>query len=192
MMKEAELKPGEVDAGRIGFVLGPRLNAAGRMADAIASYNLLMASSVEEAAELAMQLALQNRKRQQQMNEMIEHAREQIRALGDELIYVLASREYTAGIAGLVASRIKDEFYRPTLVIALEEADGKSKGSARSIEAFNIASALDECDGLLEKHGGHAAAAGFTICNDQIDQFRSCLDAIAARHLTPDDPLSEG
>jgi len=185
MLKEAGLERGQVDAGKIGFVLGPRLNAAGRLDDAMASYKLLTTSSAEEAAALAQQLSAQNRERQQLMKEMVERAREEVRGFGDELIYVLASPAYMAGIAGLVASRITEEFYRPTLVVALEEE--QSKGSARSIAAFHITKALDECRDLLIQHGGHAAAAGFTIRNDNIDALRDKLRGIANRELTVDD-----
>jgi len=187
MLEEAGLEPEQVDATAIGFVLGPRLNAAGRLDHAMASYKLLTTPSIEEAVGLAQQLGAQNRERQQRMNEMVEMARQEVLALGDDLIYILAHPAYTVGIAGLVASRITEEFYRPTLVIALEE--GQSKGSARSISAFHITKALDECKDLLVKHGGHAAAAGFTICNDKLDAFRARLREIAARQLTPQDLL---
>jgi single-stranded-DNA-specific exonuclease len=187
MLEEAGLEPEQVDATAIGFVLGPRLNAAGRLDHAMASYKLLTTPSIEEAVRLAQQLGAQNRERQQRMNEMVEMARQEVLALGDDLIYILAHPAYTVGIAGLVASRITEEFYRPTLVIALEE--GQSKGSARSISAFHITKALDECKDLLVKHGGHAAAAGFTICNDKLDAFRARLREIAARQLTPQDLL---
>jgi len=182
MLAEAQLQKGQVGAATIGFILGPRLNAAGRLDSAMASYNLLTTSLVEEAARLAKQLGAQNRERQRLMREMVELAREEVHAQGDALIYVLANKAYKAGIAGLVASRITEEFYRPTLVIALEE--GQSRGSARSIATFHITKALDECRDLLLRYGGHAAAAGFTISNDKIDEFRSRLCHIAARQLT--------
>jgi len=185
MLAEAELQKGQVSAATIGFVLGPRLNAAGRLDDAMASYNLLATSSAEEAAALAQQLGAQNRERRRLTREMVEQAREEVGVLGDDLIYVLASSDYTAGIAGLVAGRITEEFYRPTLVIALEEE--QSKGSARSIKGFHITKALDQCEALLVTYGGHTAAAGFTISNDQIDEFRSRMRDIAARQLTADD-----
>ncbi|MGQ9493593.1 MAG: single-stranded-DNA-specific exonuclease RecJ [Anaerolineae bacterium] len=185
MLEEAGLQPEQVDATAIGFVLGPRLNAAGRLDTAMASYKLLTTSSTDEAVLLAQQLGTQNRERQQRMNEMVEKARQEVLALGDNLIYILASSDYTVGIAGLVASRIMEEFYRPTLVIALEEQ--QSKGSARSISAFHITKALDECQDLLVKHGGHAVAAGFTIHNDKLDALRARLHEIASKQLTPQD-----
>ncbi len=185
MMKEAGLEPGQVDAGKIGFVLAPRLNAAGRLDEALASYNLLTTDSVGQASALAEQVGAQNRERQQLMNTMVEQAREEVRSLGEERLYVLASTAYLAGIAGLVASRITEEFYRPTLVIAVEEEE--SRGSGRSILGFHVTRALDECGDLLVRHGGHAAAAGFTIRNDNIDAFRERMLGIAERELVEED-----
>jgi single-stranded-DNA-specific exonuclease len=108
--------------------------------------------------------------------------------MGNERVYILADASYGAGIAGLVASRIVEEYYRPTLVIALE--DERSKGSARSVQGFHITKALDECQALLERHGGHSAAAGFTIRNTNIDAFRQKMQAIAASQLTDNDLVS--
>jgi single-stranded-DNA-specific exonuclease len=185
MLAEAAVKPDGVSAGTIGYVLGPRLNAAGRLDHAMASYELLTTSSPEEAATLAQKLGAQNRERQQLMLQMVEQARQEVLARGDEPVYVLASPVYTVGIAGLVASRITEEFYRPTIVIALEGEE--SKGSARSISAFHITQALDTCKGLLVKHGGHAAAAGLTIRNENIGALRDALSTIAREQLTDDD-----
>nr|MBC7245793.1 single-stranded-DNA-specific exonuclease RecJ [Chloroflexota bacterium] len=185
MLEEAGLQPEQVDTTTIGFVLGPRLNAAGRLDTAMASYKLLTTSSMDEAVPLAQQLGAQNRERQQLMNDMVEKARQEVLALGDDLIYILADPTYSVGIAGLVASRITEEFYRPTLVIAVGEE--QSKGSARSIGAFHITKALDACEDLLVKHGGHAAAAGFTIHNENLDAFCVKLREIAANQLTPQD-----
>jgi single-stranded-DNA-specific exonuclease len=185
MLAEAEVRPEGVSAGTVGFVLGPRLNAAGRLDSAMAGYELLTTFSTEEAARLAQKLGAQNRERQQLMQQMVEQARQEVLARGDEPVYVLASPGYTVGIAGLVASRITEEFYRPTIVIALEGEE--SKGSARSISAFHITQALDACEGLLVKHGGHAAAAGLTIKNENIGALREALSAIAQEQLADED-----
>jgi single-stranded-DNA-specific exonuclease len=187
MLAEAQVRPERVDAGTVGYVLGPRLNAAGRLDNAMASYNLLTASSAEEATGLAQHLGTQNHERQQRMMQMVAQARQEVQALGEQPVYVLASEAYTVGIAGLVASRITDEFYRPTIVIALE--GGQSKGSARSISAFHITNALDEYGGLMVKHGGHAAAAGLTIKNENIGALRDALNALARQQLTDEDWL---
>jgi single-stranded-DNA-specific exonuclease len=185
MLQEAQLEQGQISAGTVGFVLGPRLNAAGRLDDAMVSYKLLTTSCKEEATALAQQLGAQNRERQRLMHEMVAHARDQVQKLGDDKVYVLADRSYQAGIAGLVASRIQEEFYRPALVIALE--DDQSKGSARSINGFHITRALKQCGRLLVKYGGHSAAAGFTIRNEDIEAFRDRLRDIAARELSEED-----
>ncbi len=189
MLAEAQVKPEGVTAGTVGFVLGPRLNAAGRLDNAMASYELLTTSSPEKAGQLAQKLGTQNRERQQLMQQMVEQARQEVLARGNEPVYVLASPAYAVGIAGLVASRITDEFYRPSIVIALDETE--SKGSARSISAFHITRALDACQGLLVKHGGHAAAAGLTIKNENIDALREALNAIAREQLTDEDWVPE-
>lgn len=189
MLAEAEVKPEKVNTGTVGFVLGPRLNAAGRLDSAMASYELLTTSSAEEAARLAQELGTQNRERQQLMQQMVEHARQEVLARGDEPVYVLANPLYTVGIAGLVASRVTEEFYRPSIVIALEEEE--SKGSARSISAFHITQALDACRDLLVKHGGHAAAAGLTIKNENIGALRNALSTIAHEQLVAEDWVPE-
>jgi len=185
MLKESGLTPERLDATAVGFVLAPRLNAAGRLDDALAAYRLLTTDSAEEAEALAQAIGAQNQQRQKMMHEMVEQARQEVLSLGDERIYVLANTCYHIGIAGLVASRITEEFYRPTLIIALEEDE--SKGSARSIAGLHITNALDECDGLLLRHGGHSAAAGFQLKNENIDALRDCLRVIAKRELTDED-----
>ena len=185
MLQEAGVLPENVDAYVIGFVLGPRLNAAGRLESAFASYKLLTTSSQEEARVLAEQLGAQNRERQKLMLEGVEKARQEVAALGDQRVYVLADESYLVGLAGLVSSRITEEFYRPSVVIALEA--GVSRGSARSISAFHITRALDECSELMERHGGHSAAAGLTIRNENIAKLRSELLRIADRDLTEQD-----
>jgi single-stranded-DNA-specific exonuclease len=189
MLSEAGVKPGQVHAATVGFVLGPRLNAAGRLDSAFASYELLVTSSTPDAARLAQQLGAQNRERQRLTREMVERARSQVLEAGDAKAYVLADEAYQAGIAGLVASRVQDEFYRPTLVIALGEDEGK--GSARSIAGFHITRALEECDKLLVRFGGHSAAAGFTIRNDRIGAFRQKMLEIADRSLREEDLIAQ-
>ncbi len=191
LLREAGVQPGEVSSGTAGFVLGPRLNAAGRLDDAAPSYQLLTTSSAPEAAALAQQLEAQNRERQRLTQEMVELARRQVLEIGEARAYVLADRAYDAGIAGLVASRIKDEFYRPTVVIALGQSE--SKGSARSIAGFHITQALEDCEKLLARFGGHSAAAGFTIRNEHIPAFRDRMVEIAELRIDEEDlaaPLS--
>ncbi len=182
MLEEAKLTPGKVDATAIGFVLGPRINAAGRLASAEISYNLLMAPDMETAKPLAKQVADLNHQRQEQTQQLVELARQRIdtEAAG-RYLYLIADRIFHPGIVGLVAGRLAEEYYRPVLVA--EIGDEQTHGSARSIPDFNITEALDDCRELLVRHGGHAAAAGFTVRNENLDALRGRLEQAAAEKL---------
>jgi len=182
----AGLKPGAVDATAIGYVLGPRLNAAGRLAEAKAAYQLLVTSDPAEAQELAATLDGLNRERQRLTRDAHEMARRIVGAAEDDgpLLFV-AAPEFLPGIVGLVASRLLDEFYRPAVVV--EVSEGFSRGSCRSIEGFHMAEALQACDELLVRHGGHAAAAGFTVDNRNLEPLARRLQAMAAQQLSADD-----
>jgi single-stranded-DNA-specific exonuclease len=182
LMAQAGVQPGRVDATTIGFVLGPRLNAAGRLEHAEAAYELLVTDDLFRAAELAQQLDSQNRERQSLTQATVAGARQVILEDGiSRPLYLITHPEFNTGIVGLVSSRLTEEFYRPTLVAQRGEA--YTKGSARSIPEFHITSALDECADLLERYGGHSAAAGFTLRNDNVPDFEARLLAIAEREL---------
>ncbi len=179
----AGLKPGDVDAASIGYVLGPRLNAAGRLCDAEMAYRLLLTEDPVEAVELADELDSLNRQRQELTRVVHEKARELVsRASGESYLLFAADSGFPAGIAGLVAGRLTDEFYRPAVVV--EVGDKVARGSGRSIPEFDIADALEECEPLLVKHGGHPAAAGFTVTNDQLRRLAERLCRIAAEQLS--------
>lgn len=182
MIAQAGLKPGQIEATTIGFVLGPRLNAAGRLDDAITSYDLLTCRSPDQAANLARELEELNRHRQRLTAEALEQAKEQVLMAGeDERLFFAAGEEFLAGIVGLVAGRLTEEFYRPAVVVELGPAE--SHGSARSIPEFNITAALDQCSDLLVRYGGHAAAAGFTVANDNLEVLQERLQELAAEQL---------
>ena len=182
MIAQVGLKLGQIDAAAIGFVLGPRLNAAGRMDDAATSYDLLTCRSPDEAANLAQELEELNRRRQRLTAETLERAKEQVLMAGeDEKLLFAAGEDFLAGIVGLVAGRLTEEFYRPTLVVELGPEE--SRGSARSIPEFNITAALDQCSDLLVRYGGHAAAAGFTVANDNLEPLQERLKELAAEQL---------
>ncbi|HET7377928.1 MAG TPA: single-stranded-DNA-specific exonuclease RecJ, partial [Anaerolineae bacterium] len=146
-----------IDTLAIGFILGPRLNAAGRLDHALKSYQLLLTNDPVEADRIALDLDLQNRERQFLTKELTNKARAM--ALADRrdgpLIFV-ADPEFKAGIVGLVAGRLAEEFYRPAIIV--ERGENESRGSCRSIPEFHITRALDECAELFVHHGGHAAA----------------------------------
>ena len=185
LAQRAGLAPSEIDATAIGYRLGPRLNAAGRLESAVLAYNLLMAPTDAQAEEIAYQLDLLNRKRQALTNEAVQWA---IQELGDappENVLLVARDDLNPGIAGLVASRLKEHYFRPALVAHMN--GNEARGSARSIPQFHITHALDACAHLLTRYGGHAAAAGFTVPMENLPKLRRCLNDIADQQLTPDD-----
>jgi single-stranded-DNA-specific exonuclease len=182
MIAQAGLKPGQIDATTIGFILGPRLNAAGRIENAATSYDLLTCRSPDEAANLAQELEELNRRRQRLTAETLDRAKEQVLAAGEsEKLFFASGEDFLSGIVGLVAGRLTEEFYRPALIVEL--GPERSRGSARSIPEFNITAALDQCSDLLIRYGGHAAAAGFTVANDNLKALRERLKDLAAEQL---------
>lgn len=182
LISQAGVRPGQITATTIGYVLGPRLNAAGRLDTAMASYNLLTSPSPAEARSLALELEEVNRERQRLTVDTFERAREQVLAIGEEeRLFFVAAEDYLPGIVGLVAQRLTDEFYRPSVVVELGEET--SRASCRSIPEFNITAALDQCRDLLVRYGGHAAAAGFTVTNANLEPLQQRLRQIASRQL---------
>ena len=186
LIEAASLTPGQLDTASIGFGLAPRINAAGRIDDAIIAYELLLTDDLERARQLAQELTAKNSERQQKLAVVLAEARAQVyrdRLHEQHKLMVLSGEEWAAGIVGLVAGRLADEFNRPVLV--LERGQQTSKGSARSIPQFNIIEAISDCHDLLLRYGGHKQAAGFTLNTDQLDEFTSRLQALADHKLQP-------
>ena len=181
LVDRAGLKVGRVTSSDIGFVIGPRLNAAGRIADADEALRLLLTEDAEEAKTLADHLEERNVERQRLTAEVVKSARERATERPDAWATVVADPAWPAGIVGLAASRLVDDHGRPAVVIAIDGSEGK--GSCRSITAVHIAEALGECDDLLVKHGGHAMAAGFTIAVEKIDAFAERLGDVVRERL---------
>jgi single-stranded-DNA-specific exonuclease len=182
LCRHSGLRSGGVDAAAISYVLGPRLNAAGRLDQAEKAYQLLETRYPAEAERLAEELNQMNRTRQQLTLEAQERALQIALAEGDEVpLLFAADPDFPIGIAGLVASRLVDEFYRPAVIVKVGRK--KSHGSARSIEEFNITQALDHCTQLLSRHGGHATAAGFTLPSKNLDKLSDRLRRLAAEKL---------
>jgi single-stranded-DNA-specific exonuclease len=180
----AGLVQGRVTSTDISFMLGPRLNAAGRLDDAILSYKLLLADSPEAARGLADDLNKANRQRQELTKETQAAARQHIDDLGKQAnkIIVLDGAGYPAGLVGLVAARLVEEFGRPVLM--LERSAETSRGSARSVPGFSIIDALAANEELFVRYGGHSAAAGFTIVNERLPELEQRLLAYADTHLS--------
>jgi single-stranded-DNA-specific exonuclease len=172
----------------VGFQFAPRLNAAGRLETAESALHLLLAKSLDDALPLAQELDLQNRERQKIEKSIVEEVIATLRAKFDpknDFAIVEGELLWHIGVVGIVASRVLQEFYRPTIIIGGE--NGEMRGSGRSIAGFDLAAALRECDGLLLRHGGHAMAAGLSILPDQIGPLREKLNELARRTLKPDD-----
>ena len=175
-----------VRASHCGFILGPRLNAAGRVGDAADGLRLLLTDDAAEAAALAARLEQLNGERQQLDQRMLEQALERLEAVGElDPGLVIEGEGWHPGVVGIVASRVVERYGRPTFLIAFDGEIGR--GSGRSISRFDLHGALGECHDLLERYGGHHMAAGLTIRREHLEEFRTRFVALARRRLAPED-----
>jgi single-stranded-DNA-specific exonuclease len=181
MITQAGLSIGSLDTESITWTLAPRLNAAGRLEHAMTSYRLLMTDSPQEAHELATWLEKNNAERQRLTTKVFAKAREQILAQGISPLLIAGDKDYSAGIAGLVAGRLCEEFYRPAIIVKVGER--MSSGSCRSIPEFNIILALNQCSSLFTQFGGHPRAAGFTLPTKNLPHIKQRLSQLAATQL---------
>ena len=178
----AQVKLDKITSGNIGFMLGPRLNASGRLESALASFELLTTPDFMRAGQLAQQLDVQNKQRQTITKSMQTTA--EALAIGEDpkaFLLFAAHEEFNPGVVGLTASRLTETYYRPSVVAA--KGTEETRGSCRSIPEFHITDALDQCKDLLVRHGGHAAAAGFTVKNENLSAFVTRLKEIAKEQL---------
>jgi single-stranded-DNA-specific exonuclease len=195
LMQAARLDPAAVDAGAVAFRLAPRINAAGRLGHPRAALELLLTEDAETARRLADELEELNRDRQAVEGRIVREAIEQVQdwpeALRRRRAYVLASADWHEGVIGIVASRLVERFNRPVVLIAgggsAEDGAGPWKGSGRSIASFDLHGALGACSPLLERWGGHRAAAGLSIDPARVGEFAEAFAAHAATALTDDD-----
>ncbi len=176
---------GEVTAGQVGYILGPRINAVGRMGEAQRGVDLLLTDDPRRAAEIAATLEEENRWRRevdgQTLREAMELLERDFEPARDRGV-VLASAGWHPGVIGIVASRVVERIHRPTVLVAL--GDGEGKGSARSIPGFHLYEAMRDCAPHLTRFGGHRAAAGCSLRSDRVDAFREAFDARARAALT--------
>ena len=214
LMRVARVDPSELDARSVGFRLAPRINAAGRLHRADAGVELLLTGDDARAAAIADELDGANAERRFTEQRILFEAEAQVRELGERPAYVLAGEGWHPGVIGIVASRIAERYHRPAILIALPEGDphalraadsrvladgdGASTGepagdplpaplgtgSGRSIPGFDLLGALHAAAPLLERYGGHRAAAGLTIAADRVERLRDAIEAHAAEHLT--------
>lgn len=179
----------DVSAGHVGFALGPRINASGRLDSADAAARLLITSDDNEAATLAYELDEMNRERQALVEQMTEEAIAEVEKEPDkhQHVIVVAKPGWNIGVIGIVASRLVEKYYRPVIVLGIDEEERLAKGSARSISGFHLFEALSKCKQWMTHFGGHAMAAGLSLAVDQIDKLHQELEQIAIEQLEPDD-----
>lgn len=187
LYQAAGVKPERTNAVTVGFILAPRLNAAGRLESALSAFHLLRTTEVEEARDLAGLLDRLNRERQDLTREMVALARQRWEQEGreDEPVVFVAGPEFHEGVVGLAAGRLAEALYRPVVVAVRGEE--VTKGSARSIPGFHITKALDTCQDLLLRYGGHSRAAGFSLQTQDLADFAASLQSYARRVLRPED-----
>ena len=191
-LKETAGIVGNVDARSVGFGLGPRLNAAGRLGKADSGLHLLISTNLREAKNLAKELELTNTERKEIQEETIEEAESLFRSKIDiqkDRVIVLASEIFHPGVIGIAASRLVDKYHRPTVLIALEGGEGK--GSGRSIPKFNLFRAFTDCGQHLIQFGGHAYAAGLTVQENEVEAFRNAMNEVGHRYLDEEDLIPE-
>jgi len=183
LIRVSGLEGKRIGTYEVGWMLAPRLNASGRLQSAMDSLRLLITDDLVEAQNLAAKLNRINQERQQITQQTVDEARRQVSLV--EKILVLQKETWHEGIIGLVAGKIREEFYRPAVIIS--KGERVSKGSARSISGFNIVEAIRQCQEYLIDAGGHALAAGFTVETAKIAQFQERLVAIANEQLSDGD-----
>lgn len=178
----SSLKLAACDTTMIGFGLGPRLNAAGRIDTAMSAFELLTAQDQQQAVELAQILDSQNSQRQEETHRIREMAAARVLEQDpDALLFFAADPAFSEGVVGLAASRLSEVYYRPAIIA--HQGEEFTVASCRSIPGFHITDALDQCAELLVRHGGHAAAAGFTVRNELVPELLTQLNAIVEREL---------
>lgn len=187
LMNVAGLSGKDISSGHIGFVLGPRINAMGRVGSPQKALELLMSDDLSSAEGLAKMLNTENRNRQKIESKILDEALSKVEREVNfkyHRVIVLASENWHAGVVGIVASRIADRFYRPTILISMNGKMGK--GSGRSIENFHLFDYLFRCRDTLMGFGGHECACGITIARDRIDEFRDRINEEAAKDVRED------
>ncbi len=188
LLESSGIEKKEITVGLIVFVLAPRINAVGRMGDAKRAVQLFTARSLQEARAIARELERENKIRRNvdetTFKEALEIVENHLNPQEDHA-FVLYKKDWHPGVIGIVASRIVERYYRPTIMISV--VDGIGKGSARSIAGFNIYEAIRDCSHLLTAFGGHKYAAGLTIEEAKIPEFIQCFKTIARERITPQD-----
>lgn len=186
LLDTLNLKDAEINTTHIGYIIAPRINAVGRIGDPNVAIKMFLTEDYGTALHYVQTLNSENQKRQSLENDILLDVEEQLRGAHHENVIMLASDRWHVGVIGIVASKIKERYYRPTVLISIEE-DGNCVGSARSINSFSIVDALTSCSDLLKRFGGHKLAAGFSIDFSKIDLFRKKLNHLASETIKVED-----
>jgi len=192
LIKGARMEPGNLSAGQIVFTIAPRINAVGRLGDAIRAVDLFTTDNPKKALELAQVLEDENIERRKIDEMTFSHAMQLVDSEIDfdaNLGIVLHYEDWHPGVIGIVASRLVEKFHRPAVM--LTTIDGVAKGSARSVPGFNIYEALQNCDDLLLQFGGHEAAAGLAVEIDKLDEFKQRFNAVLRQSMTSENIIHE-
>lgn len=191
LMEQAGIADGEITAWHVGFVLGPRLNAAGRLQDANLSLRLMLTRDLDEAQQIARELEQRNSQRRQEQERILEEAKAQldVARVSQSRIVVVSGTGWHPGVIGIVASRLVDIYRRPAVVVALD--GDTARGSARSKGGFHLVRALDHCRDLLIRYGGHQLAAGFDVSVSNIRALEERLHEVAAEMVSDEDLRDE-
>lgn len=192
LIKSSNMEPGNLTSGQIVFTIAPRINAVGRLGDAQRAVELLVTGDPGKAAELAEILETENYQRRKIDEDTFGHALDIVQNsfnLNEQLAIILHQETWHPGVIGIVASRLVEKYYRPTIM--LTTVDGIAKGSARSTSNFNIYNALKKCEDLLIHFGGHQAAAGLAVELEKLNEFREKFNRIVKESLNGEDLLPE-
>ncbi|WP_096153230.1 MULTISPECIES: single-stranded-DNA-specific exonuclease RecJ [Bacillus] len=196
LLKKCSVESKDISEETIGFSIGPRINAVGRLDDADPAVHLLMTNDNEEAVMLADEIESYNKERQQIVSKISEEAIKQVEEKyppTDNSFIIVEGEGWNAGVVGIVASRLVDRFYRPTIVLSLDKEKGIAKGSARSIAGFDLFENLSECRDILPHFGGHPMAAGMTLEIGNVEELRNRMKEKANEILKEEDfiPIKE-
>jgi len=178
----SKVEPKDLDTYHLGFLLGPRINVSGRIGDPLKAVKLLISQDEDTCKEIAYELNGMNYQRQEMTKEALERAEKEVETENNIAIYF--DKDIHEGIVGLVAGKLQEKYHIPTLVIT--ELEGELRGSARSIKGFNVTDALQEASKHLERFGGHAQAAGFSLKKENLEGFKKEMIRIAKRDITKD------
>lgn len=186
-LKEISGLKGNLTSEDIGFVIGPRINAVGRIADASLAVELFMTNDGQEAADLAMEVDALNKERQKIVNDIVKEADAQVDPTKEHEVIIVMQEGWNEGVVGIVASRLVEKYNRPTVVLSINHDAGTAKGSARSIQRLNLFDACMERLDLFINFGGHSQAAGMTLALESVEQLREHLNEYINKHLSTAD-----